>query len=61
MDKKDPTGAERQAEIQKRSRIIYNLVMSQAEAAGYPRTAEGIQAFMAALEAGEVEIVVRRP
>ena len=57
---KDPTGAERQAEIQKRYRSIYNLVMAQAETLGYPRTADGIQAFMAALEAGEVEIVVEK-
>lgn len=60
MDKKDPTGAERQAEIQKRYRLIYNLVMAQAETLGYPRTAEGIQAFMAALERGEVELVVKK-
>ena len=57
---KDPTGAERQAEIQKRYRVIYNLVMDQAEALGYPRTADGIQAFMAALETGEVELVVKK-
>ncbi len=57
---KDPTGADRQAEIQKRYRVIYNLVMDQAEGLGYPRTADGIQAFMAALEAGEVELVVKK-
>jgi len=34
--------------------------MAQAETLGYPRTADGIQAFMAALEAGEVEIVVEK-
>lgn len=57
---KDPTGADRQAEIQKRYRVIYNLVMDQAEGLGYPRNAEGIQAFMAALETGEVELVVKK-
>ncbi len=57
----DRTINERQAEIQKRYKIIYNQVMEQAVALGYPRTAKGIQDFMAALEAGEVEILVKRP
>lgn len=57
----DNTSANRQAEIQKRYKIIYSRVMEQAVALGYPRTAQGIQDFMAALEAGEVEIVVKRP
>lgn len=56
----DRTAAARQAEIQKRYKVIYNQVMGQAEALGYPRTSEGIQAFMEALENGQVQILVQR-
>lgn len=56
----DRTINERQAEIQKRYKIIYNLVMEQAVALGYPRTTAGIQGFMRALEHGQVQIEVKK-